>query len=67
METFIRESYWYCTDFCINAANLLHMTYVEFNFWLFLVVFPCTFLVLLGLNLYRYVWSPLWKGTFFKR
>jgi hypothetical protein len=47
--------YWYCTDFCINMANLLGISYLEFNFWLFLVIFPGVFLGLLIANLIRYV------------
>ena len=52
--------YWYLTDFCINAANLLGITYSELNFALFIVLFPATLVVLgcvnavkLGLWLFR--------------
>jgi hypothetical protein len=54
MNDLILKLYWYCTDFCINAANLLGISYVEFNFILFLVVFPLVFFVLLLMNVYRY-------------
>jgi len=48
-EKYGGELYWYCTDFCINAANLLGISYVEFNFILFLIVFPLvTILLILG-------------------
>lgn len=49
--------YWYCTDFCINAANLLGISYVEFNFILFLLVFPAVLLLLLIGNI-----RLLWRG-----
>lgn len=51
--------YWYLTDFCINAANLLNMSYVEFNTILFLVTLPAIILVLLALNVFRYIILPI--------
>lgn len=51
--------YWYCTDFCVNLANWLGITYVEFNFMLFIVIFPGVTLLLLGINLWRYGVRPL--------
>jgi hypothetical protein len=59
MEKPIANLYWYCTDFCINAANLLGITYVEFNFLLFIVIFPSVVLILIFINLYRYILRPL--------
>jgi len=53
------QLYWYCTDFCINAANLMGLTYNEFNFLLFIVVFPMIFLLLVLVNVWRYVLIPL--------
>jgi hypothetical protein len=61
MEKLISSLYWYCTDFCINTANLLGITYVEFNFLLFIVIFPLLILVLLSINIYRYILKPLSK------
>lgn len=46
--------YWYCTDFCINAANLLGVSYAGFNFCLFIIGIPAFLLMLFGLNVYRY-------------
>lgn len=51
--------YWYCTDFCVNMANLLGISYVEFNICLFLIVLPGLIGVLVLLNLRRYVLLPL--------
>lgn len=34
------NGYAYCTDFVINLANLLHLSYYEINFWVFCVVYP---------------------------
>lgn len=59
MNELLLELYWYCTDFCINAANLLGISYVEFNMVLFLLIFPLVFFILLGMNLYRYLWKRL--------
>jgi hypothetical protein len=38
----LRGAYWYCTDFCIHAANLTGVPYAAFNFLLFTVAFPLT-------------------------
>jgi len=59
MDKIIESIYWYCTDFCVNAANLLGISYVEFNIWLFLVLLPGLVLVLLVLNVWRYLVKPL--------
>ncbi len=49
----MRGLYWYLTDFCINAANLLGLTYEEFNFGLFIVLFPMTLGVLALVNVVK--------------
>jgi len=50
-EKYAGELYWYCTDFCINAANLLGISYVEFNFLLFIIIFPLVTIILILGNL----------------
>lgn len=57
MKDLINTCYWYFTDFCLNAANLLGITYVEFNFWLFVVLFPSILLLLLLLNVSKFLIS----------
>ncbi len=37
--------YIYCTDFVINAANLLGLSYFEVNAFLFLGLYPLFFIV----------------------
>lgn len=32
--------YNYCTDFVINLANILNLSYYEINFILFIIVYP---------------------------
>ena len=59
MAEFVQVLYWYCTDFCLNAANLLGISYPEFNFYLFLVLMPGFLLVLVVLNAYKYLFKPL--------
>jgi hypothetical protein len=51
--------YWLLTDFCINFSNFLGITYTEFNFLLFCVVVPFITLVLLFINIYRYLLKPV--------
>ena len=55
MDKLLDSIYWYCTDFCINMANLLGISYVAFNILLFMFVMPMILLILAGLNLRRYV------------
>ncbi len=37
--------YIYCTDFIINLANLLNLSYYEINFFLFIVIFPLVMII----------------------
>ncbi|MEO0471600.1 MAG: hypothetical protein AAF206_18365 [Bacteroidota bacterium] len=55
MDKLLDSIYWYCTDFCINMANLLGISYVTFNLLLFMSLMPVMLLTLLGLNVRRYV------------
>ncbi|WNJ18319.1 hypothetical protein [Pontibacter sp. G13] len=59
MDELITWIYWYCTDFCINMANLLGVSYVEFNMALFLLAFPGLLVILLLLNIWRYGIVPI--------
>jgi len=59
MGNLINQIYWYCTDFCINAANLIGISYVEWNIWLFLVFLPGLLLILFLLNIWRYFLKPI--------
>ena len=36
----IREMFVYCTDFIINTANLLDISYYEVNALLFVIIWP---------------------------
>jgi len=62
MNNIVELLYWYCTDFCINAANMLGITYVEFNFLLFIVLFPLVTVGLLFANVIR-LFLPSKKKT----
>lgn len=44
--------YWYCTDFTINLANLLGLSYAEINGLLFLILFPLYTLLTLAVVLW---------------
>ncbi len=37
--------YAYCTDFVINLANILNLSYYEINFVLFIVIYPLLLLL----------------------
>lgn len=61
MAELMQWAYWYCTDFCVNLANLLEISYVELNIWLFLILFPGIIIILILLNLNRYIVAPKMK------
>jgi hypothetical protein len=54
MQKIIEPLYWFGVDFCVNMANLLGITYDEFNLFLFLMLMPAAVILLLLLN--------IWKG-----
>ena len=45
--------YWFGTDFCVNMANLLGITYDEFNVALFLFFLPGFLMLLIVLNILK--------------
>ncbi len=63
MTKIVKDIYWYFTDFCINAANLLGITYVEFNFWLFIILFPSIIILLILLNIFKTQILKLFKNN----
>ncbi|WP_338792793.1 hypothetical protein [Bernardetia sp. MNP-M8] len=46
LTNFIAKLYFYCTDFIINLANILDLSYYEINFFIFCIIYP---VLLLGL------------------
>jgi hypothetical protein len=43
MNDLLQLAYWvynYCTDFVINLANILNLSYYEVNFILFILLYP---------------------------
>lgn len=46
---FARFIYTYCTDFTINIANILNLSYYEVNFILFCVLYPLMIFSVLSL------------------
>ena len=53
MTDLIRFIYVYCTDFIINAANILGLTYEDFNALIFCVLWPVITLGLFILLLFQ--------------
>ncbi len=53
MKNIIEYLFWQGTDFCINMANLLGITYDEFNIALFIFLMPAVLVVLLALNILK--------------
>ena len=51
--------YWYCTDFVINAANLVDASYFDMNSWLFFVAFPGVTLLLMATVLVQLI--QIWR------
>ena len=46
MNAFVQYAYVYCTDFIINLANLLHLSYYEVNAFFFCLLYPLLSLAL---------------------
>jgi hypothetical protein len=59
------QLYVYCTDFIINMSNLVGISYYEFNFIVFCIVYPFLLLFLgirflyLNYSLYKFKKSRL--------
>ena len=51
MERLINEIYVYCTDFIINLANLLDLSYYEINAIIFCFLYPILIVGLTGIYL----------------
>lgn len=47
--------YAYCTDFVINLANILNLTYYEVNAIIFCIIWPLFTFVMILLNIYEYI------------
>ena len=58
MDKLLESLYWFFTDLCINLANLLGISYVEFNMGLFLIFLPGIVIALAAANIWRYVLKP---------
>ncbi len=43
--------YSYCTDFVINLANILNLSYYEINFIVFCILYPLLIIVSLGFHI----------------
>ena len=51
MERLIHEIYVYCTDFVINLANILDLSYYEINAIIFCFLYPLLIVGLTGIYL----------------
>ena len=49
MERLIHEIYVYCTDFIINLANILNLSYYEINAIIFCFLYPILTFGLMGI------------------
>jgi hypothetical protein len=49
--------YTYCTDFVINLANLLNLSYYEINAWIFCIIWPLVTVVLLIIRTFQILYK----------
>ena len=49
------QVYWFLTDFIINSANLLGLTYMETNGLLFGIMFPGYTFMMIAIGFFRRV------------
>lgn len=55
LQDLISFIYAYCTDFVINLANLLDLSYYEVNAIIFCVIWPLVTIVLMALNIHHII------------
>ncbi len=55
ISALLNALYWHGTDFCINLANLLDVSYTELNILLFIVMYPAVTLFLILMLAYQRV------------
>ena len=53
MDKLIGELYVYCTDFIINLANILSLSYYEINAIIFCFLYPLLLVGLIAIYLYQ--------------
>jgi len=51
MERLVDTMYYYCTDFVINLANILDLSYYEINAIIFCFLYPLLIVGLTGIYL----------------
>ena len=58
MERLINEIYVYCTDFIINLANILNLSYYEINAIIFCFLYP---ILIVGLTVIYLLQKRRWN------
>ena len=53
MESLAKEIYVYCTDFVINLANILNLSYYEINTIIFCFLYPLLIVGLIAIYLFQ--------------
>ena len=53
MESLAKEIYVYCTDFVINLANILNLSYYEINTIIFCFLYPLLIVGLIVIYLFQ--------------
>jgi hypothetical protein len=61
----VHFAFWYCTDFMVNLANRLHISYNEANTWVLLLLIPGTLSLLIGIRAVQ--WFQLRRLTAARR
>ena len=59
MERLINEIYVYCTDFIINLANILDLSYYEINAIIFCFLYP---ILIVGLTVIYLLQKRRWNN-----
>jgi hypothetical protein len=53
MDKLIGEIYVYCTDFIINLANILNLSYYEINAIIFCFLYPLLLVGLIAIYIFQ--------------
>jgi len=64
LYTLMDQVYWFLTDFIINSANLLGLTYMETNGLLFGILFPGYTFTMITIGLLRRVTTSENSATY---
>ncbi len=62
----MNKTFQWCVDLLVNLAAKLHITYEEVNIWIFVIIEPIIFFIMLWIIYRQYVVIKLLKRRLLK-